>query len=110
MNSQRITTRGLGEKWGECWVKFPCPRPTVFAARGRFLETLERRAMSTTAIPTPHSIEQGRRLSARDSSQLALERLYRRRAMLEELIELLEQYTAHETARRIRCVPARPRK
>jgi hypothetical protein len=48
-------------------------------------------------------------MSPRDSSRAALERLYRRRAMLEELIGLLEQYTALETARRLRYVLPQPR-
>jgi hypothetical protein len=65
--------------------------------------------MSTTAIAGLESIEKGRRVSPRDSSRAALERLYRRRAMLEELIGLLEQYTALETARRLRYVLPQPR-
>lgn len=63
--------------------------------------------MSTPAPTTLHPFETGKRLSTRDSSLIALERLYRRRAMLEELIQMLERYTEHETARRLRYVTPR---
>lgn len=60
--------------------------------------------MTPVALPAPASAERYRRLSADALRQRALERLYERRAALQNLITALENYQHSREVRRAHCI------
>ena len=58
----------------------------------------------TLALPAPSSAERSRLLSTDHIRQRALERLYERRAAVDDLIRSLEEYQRVKGRRRAQCI------
>jgi hypothetical protein len=58
----------------------------------------------TLALPAPSSAERSRLLSTDHIRRRALERLYERRAAVDDLIRSLEEYQRTKAGRRAPCV------
>jgi hypothetical protein len=60
--------------------------------------------MVAIALPPPHSAERNRLLSVDALRRRALERLYERRAAVEDLIQSLEDYQRSNLGHKARCL------